>query len=63
MSNQREYTCAICRNRYLFTIDPDDEKIRAEYHRNYPGASWEERVVICEDCWKEYGFSDLESVH
>lgn len=27
------------------------EEAKKEYHKNFPDSKWENRKVVCDDCW------------
>lgn len=51
------YICPLCGDSFTKVIE--DEEARKEFEINFPGANWNERVPICDDCYKETVIPDL----
>lgn len=46
--------CALCKTEFAPVRDGtwSEEMAKAEYHRLFPDSKWENREVICDDCWE-----------
>jgi hypothetical protein len=51
------YICPFCGD--TFDKIQDDEDARKEYEINFPGAKWEDRITVCDDCYQEIVVPDL----
>lgn len=49
-----EYKCAFCGGifNYIRNETWSEEKANEEYKQKFPGESFENRDVICDDCWQ-----------
>lgn len=50
-----EYKCAWCGGIFQLVRNGDwnQEKAEEEYKKLFPNASYENRQVVCDDCWQE----------
>lgn len=50
-----EYQCAWCKGIFKLVRDETwlEEKANKEYDELFPGSSYENRDVVCDDCWQE----------
>lgn len=46
------YVCAECGG--TFTSGRSEEDARAEFAREFPGATFQGAAQLCEDCWQEF---------
>jgi len=54
MTDTKTYTCALCHDRFSFVLDGtwSEEQAKEEYERHFPASKWEDRKIVCDDCWK-----------
>lgn len=52
--DKNQYKCAVCGEIFNFVRDEtwSEEKANEEYKQKFPGASFENRDIICDDCWQ-----------
>lgn len=52
--NDKEYKCDLCGGVFDFIRDEtwSEEKANQEYEALFSGCSYNNREVICDDCWK-----------
>lgn len=55
MKINNTYKCEICNTEYDFINNEEWNNIKAreEYEKNFPNSKWEDRVVVCIDCWNK----------
>lgn len=49
-----EYQCAWCKGIFKFVRDEtwNEQLVEEEYRKEFPGASKENRDIVCDDCWE-----------
>ena len=49
------YKCSLCGLEFKYVINENwsEEHAKKEYEQLFPNAKWEDRKIICDDCWKE----------
>lgn len=47
-----EYTCQLCGGEFQSNSDWSDDDAKAEWEKNFPDDKWEDRAIVCDDCYK-----------
>lgn len=49
------YKCSICGGTFDLVRNEtwSEEKAIAEYKKLFPNSKWEDRRVVCDDCWEQ----------
>jgi len=52
--DEDSYECDSCHGVFEFVRNDiwNEEKAKEEFYRLFPGANWDKREIICDDCWK-----------
>lgn len=51
------YICSLCGGTFGLIRDENwsEEEAKKEYHKMFPNSKWEDRTVVCDDCWNRFG--------
>lgn len=54
MGSTKEYICSLCGGSFYYTLDGtwSEKDAKKEYEHLFPNSKWEDRKIVCDDCWK-----------
>jgi DNA-directed RNA polymerase subunit RPC12/RpoP len=54
MTDTKTYTCAVCGGTFEYQLDGtwSESDAKKEYERLFPDSKWENKIIVCDDCWK-----------
>lgn len=53
--NNTEYKCSLCNGIFNLVRDGtwSEAEAKEEYEQLFPTSKWEDRRVVCDDCWNK----------
>ncbi len=52
--NDKTYICSLCGGEFNLIRDDtwNEEMAKEEYNRLFPDSKWEDREIVCDECWQ-----------